>query len=583
MKNFSGSKNNRGKIILPGVLVCILISIPSIIHPEKPPLRTINIKIAADVEFKTRYQWDTKIYDLVSVCSSRFRRHFGLCLHISGIEYWKPREDLNCLEDSYNELRSKINPQDCDIVLGIVSAKYISEYPYGISDFCNGYILVKYIEPGEDFGIPRISGFLSNKAIRYFKYKDDMELILLHELCHMFGAVDLDEEGSVMGGQNPGSRIDEFTLKIISASKNRTFTETNFPLDKRQLEEVIGIFKERRCLNRDEPQVMCFLANLLLEKGEYKSAILECQKGLCLNPLQHELLCLLGRAYRRAGQLELAISQYLKALVFKPANSDYHFNLGLAYLDAGMTPLAIKEFRKAIELNPRCAMFHYNLGVAFSEKNMLDSAIHEFKKAIKLEENFHRAYSNLAQSYLKKGMIAEGIVASKAALGMNPVDAHSYSNLGWAYLLHGKLDDAEKCCLKAIDLDPWLPQPHNFLGVLYTRRNAQDLALKEFKKAIELFPDYSEAHYNLADLYFQNNKISLSIYHYKKVIAIDPVHVAALLSLANIHYLQKKYSRAWDYVVEAEKSGANVRPEFKLKVLTKLGVKGPDTEQNLKR
>ena len=60
------------------------------------------------------------------------------------------------------------------------------------------------------------------------------------------------------------------------------------------------------------------------------------------------------------------------------------------------------------------------------------------------------------------------------------------------------------------------------------------------------------------------------------MIAIDPGHVTALISLANIHYLQKKYSKAWDYVVKAEKSGADVEPDFKIKVLNKLGVKGSE-------
>jgi len=583
VKNLSGQRKSFKPLLFFGVFVCLWSSHPSQLLSSDLPLRTINIKIAADVEFKSRYLWDTKIYDLINACSSRFRRNFGLRLNFKSIEYWKPPEDLNCISDAYNELRRKINTGDCDVVFGIVSSKCIQKPPYGISDYCNGYILVKHIESGEDFGVQPLGGFLKTQPRRYFKYRDEMKLTMLHELCHMFGAVDLDEQGSVMSDTYLGSKIDEFTRKVISSHRHRTFDETHFPLRKSQLETVIELFKDRRDLNRDEPQVMCFLANILLENGDYESAILECEKGLCLNPIQPGLLCLLGRAFRRAGQLDRAVSQYLKALAFQPANSDYHFNLGLAYLDLGMTPLAIKEFRRAIDLNPGCAMFHYNLGVAFAGKNMLDSAIHAFKKAIELKRNYHQAFANLAQSYLKQGALAEGIATAKAALEINPDDPCAYSNLGWAYLLCGSMDKAMRCCQRAVDLEPDLPQPHKFLGVLYTHQNNSEAAIEEFKMAIALSPNYSEAHISLADLLYQNNNISRSIHHYKRAVEIDSAHVGALLSLADIYFFQEYYAKAWDYVVEAEKSGVDVNPEFKIKVLNKLGVNRPEIEQNLKR
>ncbi|MBN1225100.1 MAG: tetratricopeptide repeat protein [Candidatus Aminicenantes bacterium] len=537
----------------------ILLVCPSFSGFKEISPRTIDIRIAADIEIiseaenKTDLQLNTTLCKIIDDFAREFEKRFELCFRIKDIEYWKPGESFTCIEDCFNNLRRNVRARGSDIVLGIAAAKRIEDCHSGISDYCSGYILIKN------------DSHQSNTQ--------ELKFLILHELCHMFGAVDLDEPNSIMDLNKPGFEIDDFTSRIISLNRSRPFQSRSFPLSRNQLDESISILKERQTLGRPEPFIAAFLVNLLLEKGNYEQAVEECRKGLELNPLQAELISLLGQAYRKTGESDKSVDEFLKALTLKPMNPDLHYHLGLTYLDMDMSPLAIKEFRRAIDLNPESAVFHYNLGVAFAGKGMLDPAICEFRKAVHLREDYGEANTNLAECFLSKGMIEEGIAASEKALELDAEDAYAYSNLGWAYLIKGMMDTAKMHCLKAIELDHEIPQPHNFLGLIYAAQNDAGAALEEFGWAVESNPDYPEAHFNLAELYRKIGNLPLAIHHFKRVIAIDPRHVSALLSLADIHYSQKKYTQAWKYVVEAEKSGTDVQPGFKIKVLNKLGMK----------
>jgi len=57
------------------------------------------------------------------------------------------------------------------------------------------------------------------------KMKSDSLMIkmLTHELSHLFGAIDLDEKGSIMDKEKHGQKFDSFTTQIILLNKYRNF------------------------------------------------------------------------------------------------------------------------------------------------------------------------------------------------------------------------------------------------------------------------------------------------------------------------------------------------------------------------
>jgi tetratricopeptide (TPR) repeat protein len=515
--------------------------------PANLPPRTVTVKIAADSEFMPLFDWQTRFYRIFNNCSYVFRTRFGIQLEIKKFVYWK----LDCKGRSLREIMLEkpniVNSEGNDILLGICSPRKVAGPEYGLTDFFNGIVLVEYLDTPKS-----------------------MECLLLHEFCHLFGAVDVEEKGSVMTVPYSGTGIDGFTSLLVSLNQDRAFRRGSLPWPRSRLNNIVSVLKGRREIHPKEIGTFGFLASLLLESEDYESTAYECEKALGDFPGNPEILTLLGNALQEGGEIEGAISRYREALCLQPENAYLHCSLGLAYLDVPRLDEAIDEFRRAAELLPAVAEFHYNLGVAYEKKGELESAAAELLRAISLNKDCHQAYTNLGSVHLKKGMIEEGIAASRKALEIDPDDVFAWSNLGWAYTMKGLFEEAVSNCEKAIVLDPLLPEPHNFLGVSMAKAGRLDEAEKEYLKAVALKPDYGEAHFNLGSLYLERNLDAEAMFHFRKVLEIDPTWAAAYQNIAQIYFRQEKYPQAWRTISRAEKMGLEVQPAFRNQVLSNL-------------
>lgn len=511
-------------------------------------VRTVNIKIASDADFRTRLKWELDIGSLMHECSRVFEKRFGIKLNIEKYEYWEPQNEVEFIELSLIDLRKKVPSDECDLVLGIVSPDRVADSKCGVSSYCNGYILLKH-------------QILEKK----------MEYYLLHELCHIFGAIDLYQPGSLMGVVELGREFDEFTSELISLNKNRTFVQGTFPLPVSKLDDAISICLDREKLDLKEPELKSLLVNLYLVKGDYEAVIANCREELTRNPRQAHFLSFLGTAFRKRGEIDNAIVVLKKALELQNYNPEIYFNLGMCFMEKGKLDLSIQAFHSATVLHPDNSIYRFDLGVALSQRGDTERAIDEFKETIQLKPDNYQAHNNLARLYFGKGMVDEGISELKYALEINPKDAFACSNLAWAYLQKDMKKEAFAFCQLAIDLDSLLPQPYNFMGVLYHNQGKRNAAEKKYKKAIELKPDYLEAHYNLANLYFESGFYSRSIRHFKKVLKIDASSAPALVNIALAYYQKGKYDLAYQFLIQAENNGYEALPKLKEDVLRKVG------------
>jgi hypothetical protein len=118
-----------------------------------------------------------------------------------------------------------------DIVCGLVPEGPEGPVNPGAADYLNGLIILKYL-----------------------KKQNGMSFVLLHELCHLFGAIDLKEGGSVMSLHRPAFRIDAFTRDIMRINRERSFRPGECPLDEDGLVQAISLYGRRqsRGLGEDE-------------------------------------------------------------------------------------------------------------------------------------------------------------------------------------------------------------------------------------------------------------------------------------------------------------------------------------------
>jgi len=497
------------KIIFASFLLPVLFSSLS----AQTPSRTINIKVAFDEEFYLNSKWKLTLRRVISASSRKFEKHFGIKLKVIDYENWKSDDSLTRVYDLINDLRKKVLLKDCDIVVGFSGQWTRRDDISGAAIYLRNYAVVK--------------GMSSEQV---------MSLVLIHELCHLFGAIDLNEKGSIMDMKNVGRDFDAFTTRIVLLNRNRNFIPHIFPLKRDKWDKVITLYKERKRLERKEVDLNVMLATFHIEKKEYDSAIAECLEFLESFPNSAEIHNFLGIAFRWKGELERAL----------------------------------EEYKMVLSLQSGIPEIHFNMGIVLTKLGRLEEAIIEYKRAIDLKPDYSKAYSNLGSAYLKKGKVEEAVDACQKAVELKPDYAFAYSNLGYAFLVKGLYEEAKSSAARAAELDPGLPEAYNLLGFLHEREEQFGEAYAEYLKALELDPENIKTHLNLANLYFKKTLLERSAYHYKKVLDLNPQFASAYNNLAIIFFYQKDYPQAWAHLKTAERLGAQVHPEFKEGLKKKL-------------
>jgi hypothetical protein len=291
--------------------------------------RTVRVRIAADRAIENQAEWRIAAIRLLNDCFRSFGEKLGIKLAIEDVVTWTPAAGRWPLVDHLGELRQKVPPGTSDIVLGVITPERTDAIHLGIASYPHAYILVKNLP--------------SREAMAY---------ALLHELCHIFGAMDIREKGSIMGIEAPGFVIDEFTARAISLNKERSFDRRSFPLPAEALNSAVSLFKSRGEQGLHEPQIFLFLTLLYLEKNELDAAARACAVAAETDPAFPGLHNLMGNICLFRGDNDLAVSEYRKALELQPREAGIHFNLGLAYVQMGMLGEAAAEYQAALKIHP---------------------------------------------------------------------------------------------------------------------------------------------------------------------------------------------------------------------------------------
>ncbi len=476
---------------------CVLLALLSalFIQPvfsENMPLRSVSVKIAVDHRLiKTSGKWKIDSRRSLKAVSDIFTKEFGIEFLIDDYEYWQPDIKQKNRRARLNDLQSQVIPGECDIVLGLISKDIENVIPEGIASYIHGYILLDYSES-----------------------QVETDKVLLHEMCHIFGACDLKEKVSIMDCSQNGTKFDDFTRKIIRLNRSRSFHRNEFPLTANLLQDAIDIYSRRYDLERDEPGIALSLIFLYLEKQAPQAAMKICRKFLDDNPHLHEIHTVLGNIYNKIGDADAALTEYKSALEFNPEVPETHFNLGLVCSQKGDLEQAISEYETAIRLNPPYVKAHSNLGNLYLAKGELDRAIEECGIALQLCHDLPEALCTMAAAFIQKRNILE-----------KKLNFESYGeNDKLAMKKEGKdlVNQAIALCQKALSVKSDLPEAHNILGMAYVYQYRNLEAEKAFLKAIEYAPNFIEAHMNLATMCFHARSLEKAALHVKRILEIDP-------------------------------------------------------------
>ncbi|MBU2439236.1 MAG: tetratricopeptide repeat protein, partial [Acidobacteria bacterium] len=334
--------------------------------------RTVTLKVAVDEEFRRQKNWRNEVLLTIRQVSDHFDRQFGIRFEIQQLVPWQSERSAETMYRLLNDLRGKVYQGDLDVVVGF-TGQWRPTYVYaGVAAYLRSCILVRRLSP-----------------------QGQMRKVLIHELGHLFGGVDLDEPGSVMNAAGPGETFDTFTAEIIHINRNREFSPHLFPLPPDKWGEAAEAYKRRKERKKGEFDLNLALATLYLEMGEYDSAIHECEEMLAAGENQPEIYIILGIAYRRKGDPEKALKQYDEFLKMESGLPEIHYNKGIALVNLGMEEEAIREYRKAVELNPFYAKAFSNLALVYLNREEAEKAVLYAQKALEIHPLLAKALTTL--------------------------------------------------------------------------------------------------------------------------------------------------------------------------------------------
>ena len=243
--------------------------------------RTIRLKIAVDEEFRRLPAYSLlEVKKTVASSSRFFKKHFGLSLKIQEIVRWHSDNTKWTLEELFDDLYDAIARGECDVVIGFSGQIRSESRAFGAASYDQGYILVKR----------SLNSYIS-------------KTVLTHELCHVFGAVDLEMEKSVMNNNKPEYDCDEFTKRIVRLHRNRRFGPGIFPLSPEDQKSAVSLYEERKRLRRQEAGLSLRLAALYLEGRDSERAIRECLEAERLAPGDPAIRILLDMAYQQKAEI----------------------------------------------------------------------------------------------------------------------------------------------------------------------------------------------------------------------------------------------------------------------------------------
>ena len=237
------------RVILAAV-VMVAVEVPG--SADVPaPRRNVAVRVLADSSMSHDAAWKVDIMRAVMDVNRTLTAIAGIALKIKSYDHWTPglsgtgpggSRSVRTVADYLASMNRHIRNSGrggCEVVIGLVPEGPAGPVFPGIADYLMGTVVIKHLK--------------SNGGIPY---------VLLHEICHIFGAIDLRTSGSVMSLRDPSFRVDGFTKAIILANRLRSFLDGVFPLPGDIVPEAIHLYEERRALGLGEEELTICLGVL---------------------------------------------------------------------------------------------------------------------------------------------------------------------------------------------------------------------------------------------------------------------------------------------------------------------------------
>jgi hypothetical protein len=245
--------------------------------------RVVGVTCAVDAEAATDPRADEKVRTRVQQVSEVFERTAGIGFQVQEMMRWNPPAD-NEFDRQYEALKAALGRRRPELTIGFI-LEVFTAHPATL-DLAHRHLWMGY-------GCPHMGPYLLARdfSFEYAIAGQTVELTLspgsvaetlIHEMGHMFGALHVDDENSVMRPVSrdiPCHQFDELNARVIRRHKWQDMARGVESLDEPELLGLVQDYRELRTrsakpngADEEEARVHLALAKLYRERHDLSRA-----------------------------------------------------------------------------------------------------------------------------------------------------------------------------------------------------------------------------------------------------------------------------------------------------------------------
>jgi tetratricopeptide (TPR) repeat protein len=295
----------------------------------------------ADAGYRERFaNWRTRVERIIAAASQRYEHEFSLALKLCDCREWPFLASL-AEREQLNEQLFKIPLDEAEIAVAFVEKTPTVLLAPG--EHTEGYAF--------PFGRHVVVGDVNAGTA-------EAEMVLIHELAHVFGAFHVDDPKSIMqmhlGNVPTRFNFDEPTTAVIRLTRNVDLRAGVDSLDAKQVSRLRGLFQAHGRpdgrVDEEEPVVMGLLhrAHCQRLEGNLARARGYVLRARDLSPDSGKTQLALAELAIAQGDSEEALRRFEAAATLNPENVD-------ALLELARLRLQLGKFNSALRVAERAA------------------------------------------------------------------------------------------------------------------------------------------------------------------------------------------------------------------------------------
>ena len=464
-------------------LATIGLASSDVAHAQPAGVRTVTMRAAADETYRAQPNWEQNLRATVATVSTIYEQTFQIRFVVLDIVPWTAGAlRSGSVGELIEKMAADVPPDPADIVVGF--SHRCERLTYGGTELFGRVAMVT-------------TGCYETTIFKTFAPPD---VVLSHELAHIFGAFHpVRSADSVMVG-GPADRFDDQALRVIRLMRDLDFSRGVMGVSAEKQQAWSAIYAEGHAPDEPNPLATAILraGRVSLKKGRTAEGETALREAMQIDPRYAGPHALLGELYILRGQLEAAVDELrtAKALDFQQVKA--RTRLGFVYLELGRPEEALWEFRELVRLDPKLIPAHIGLGMALVRLGKIEEAIDAYGEAIRLDPKSAQAFDARGYAFSRKGAYIQSIQDYDQAILLQPADPELRSSRCFTRVLAGKAQEGLADCNEALRLKPQDSYALVVRGLVYLKLDQPDRALADYDAALRLDPRSAQALYGRA-------------------------------------------------------------------------------------